>query len=36
MNKGIVVTNNHVIQDAEDIFVTVNGEKEFKAEIVRC
>ncbi len=33
-NKGTVVTNNHVIQGAEDIFVTVNGEKEFEADIV--
>mgnify|MGYP001230309909 CR=1 FL=1 len=32
--EGIVVTNNHVIQGAEDIFVTVNGEREFEAEIV--
>jgi len=32
--KGIVVTNNHVIQDAEDIIVKVNGDKEFKAKIV--
>ena len=24
--KGIVVTNNHVIQDAEDIIVRVNGD----------
>ena len=31
---GTVVTNNHVIQGAEDIFVTVNGEKEFEAEII--
>ncbi len=31
---GIVVTNNHVIQGAEDIFVTVNGEKEYEAEII--
>ena len=31
---GIVVTNNHVIQGAEDIFVTVNGEKEYQAEII--
>ena len=31
---GTVVTNNHVIQGAEDIFVTVNGEKEYEAEIV--
>ena len=28
------LTNNHVIQGAEDIFVTVNGEKEYEAVIV--
>ena len=33
-DDGIVVTNNHVIQGAEDIFVTVNGEKEYQAEII--
>ncbi|WP_415308777.1 Do family serine endopeptidase [Candidatus Pelagibacter sp. Uisw_099_02] len=32
--KGIVITNNHVIKDAEDIVVTVNGEKEYKAKII--
>ena len=32
--KGIVVTNNHVIQDAEDIIVRVNGNKEFKARVI--
>ena len=32
--KGTVVTNNHVIQGAEDIFVSVNGEKEYEAEIL--
>tara|TARA_X000000368_G_scaffold257677_1_gene203597 strand:- start:45 stop:1460 length:1416 start_codon:yes stop_codon:yes gene_type:complete len=32
--KGIVVTNNHVIQDAEDIIVQVNGDKEFKAKVI--
>ena len=32
--KGIVITNNHVINDAEDIMVTVNGEKEYKAKII--
>ena len=31
---GTVVTNNHVIQGAEDIFVSVNGEKEYEAEIL--
>ena len=33
-SKGIVITNNHVIKDAEDIVVTVNGEKEYKAKII--
>ncbi len=32
--KGIVVTNNHVIQDAEDIIVRVNGDEEFKAKVI--
>ena len=32
--KGIVVTNNHVIQDAEDIIVRVNGNQEYKAKVV--
>ncbi len=32
--KGIVVTNNHVISDAEDIIVRVNGDKEFKATVI--
>jgi len=32
--KGIVVTNNHVIQGAEDIVVRVNGDKEFKAKVI--
>ena len=32
-DKGIVVTNNHVIQDAEDIIVRVN-EKEFNAKVI--
>ena len=32
--KGIVVTNNHVIQDAEDIIVRVTGDKEFKAKVI--
>jgi serine protease Do len=29
-----VVTNNHVIQDAEDIIVRVNGDEEYKAKVV--
>ena len=32
--KGVVVTNNHVIQDAEDIVVIVNGDQEFKAKVI--
>jgi serine protease Do len=32
--KGIVVTNNHVIQDAEDILVRVDGDKEYKAKVI--
>ena len=31
---GIVITNNHVIQDAEDIIVRVDGDKEFKAKVL--
>ena len=32
--KGIVVTNNHVIQGAEDIIVSVNGSTEYKAQVL--
>ena len=32
--KGIVVTNNHVIEGAEDIVVQVNGEKKFSAKVI--
>ena len=32
--KGIVITNNHVIQNAEDILVRVNGDKEYNAKII--
>ncbi|MDA7573346.1 Do family serine endopeptidase [Candidatus Pelagibacter sp.] len=32
--KGIIITNNHVIQDAEDIVVRVDGNKEYKATII--
>ena len=32
--KGIVVTNNHVIQGAEDIVVSVNGAKEYQAKVI--
>ena len=32
--EGIVITNNHVIQGAEDIVVRVNGDKEYKAKVL--
>ena len=32
--KGIVVTNNHVIQDAKDIVVQINGGKKFEAKVI--
>jgi len=32
--KGIVITNNHVIKDADDILVRVNGDKEYEATII--
>jgi len=32
--KGVVVTNNHVIQDADDIIVRVNGDQEYKARVL--
>ena len=32
--KGIVVTNNHVIQGAEDIIVSVNGSTEYNAKVI--
>src|SRR5210317_302643 len=32
--KGLVVTNNHVIQGAEDIIVRVNGDQEYKAKVI--
>jgi len=33
-DDGIVITNNHVIQGAEDVFVRVKGDQEFKAKIL--
>jgi len=32
--KGVVVTNNHVIEGADDIIVRVDGDKEFKAKVL--
>lgn len=32
--KGIVITNNHVIQDAEEIIVKVSSKKEYKAKVL--
>ncbi len=33
-DKGIVITNNHVIAGADDIVVTVNGVKDYKATVI--
>ncbi|NBC81931.1 MAG: Do family serine endopeptidase [Bacteroidetes bacterium] len=33
-NDGYIVTNNHVIEGAEKIFVTLNDNREFKAELI--
>ncbi len=32
--NGTIITNNHVIKGADDIFVKVNGEKDYKAKII--
>ncbi len=32
--KGIIVTNNHVIEGADDIIVRVDGDKEYKAKVI--
>ena len=32
--NGIVITNNHVIKGADDVFVKVNGNKDYKATII--
>ena len=32
--KGLIVTNNHVIQGAEDIVVTFNDKSEYKAKVI--
>ena len=29
-----MITNNHVIAEAEDIVVTVNGDKDYKAKVI--
>jgi serine protease Do len=33
-SKGIVITNNHVVSGADDIVVTVDGNKDYKAKVV--
>jgi len=33
-SDGYIITNNHVVEDARDIRVTLEGEREFKAEII--
>ena len=31
---GYIITNNHVVQDAKEIMVTLNDNREFKAELI--
>ena len=31
---GLIITNNHVIEDADEIIVTLNDRREFEAELV--
>lgn len=33
-NDGYIVTNNHVIENADDINVTLNNKKSYKAELI--
>lgn len=33
-SDGYIITNNHVVENARDIRVTLEGEREFKAEII--
>ena len=33
-SSGIIVTNNHVIEGAEDILVRIEGEKEYEAKVI--
>lgn len=32
--EGIVLTNNHVIEDADEVSITLSNDKEYKAEII--
>ena len=33
-NDGYIVTNNHVIENADDIFVTLNNNEEYSAKLI--
>ena len=33
-NEGYIITNNHVIKGADDIYIKVNGDKDYKASII--
>lgn len=33
-SDGFVVTNNHVVKDADEIVVTLEGDKEYEAELI--
>lgn len=32
--SGLIITNNHVIEDADEVIVRMSDEKEFKAEVI--
>jgi serine protease Do len=33
-SKGYVLTNNHVVEEADELFVTIGEKKEFKAKVI--
>ena len=33
-SSGIIVTNNHVISEAEDILVTIDGGEDYEAKVI--
>lgn len=33
-NEGYIVTNNHVVDNSDNVFVTLNDKREFEAEVI--